>query len=89
MTELRMTIAEPQETVTAKHVQAALEDCSRNNSQLFGWAELDIVPTNCGQVVHMRVGSRDMEGVRQKSHMMVSYILDEGGDVHIVKHALP
>ena len=85
--ELRMVIAEPEATVTAKHVQAALEDSERINNNGQEWAELDIVPTKNGQAVHMRVGAI-YNGVRQKEYQIVNYSFSYG-KVHVVKSYLP
>lgn len=72
-----MTIAEPEETVTAPHVQAALDDCSYINNSGKEWAELDIVQTSTGQSVTMKIGPVEF-GRKMLSYCVVRYELHNG-----------
>lgn len=88
---LRMVMAEPEEeeTVTAKHVAAAVKNCSSLNNSGNYWATVDIVPTKHGQVVHMEVGNIHSDTFKERANQTFTYMLDENGEVHVSKHTHP
>lgn len=84
---LRLVIAEPEPIQMALHTSTALKVCALLNESGKSWAELDIIPTQHGQLVSMKIGSI-IDGVKQKHNEYWRFSL-EGDSVHVTNTTIP